>query len=205
MEIGDGRVGETGCWCVVYGGNLDVSSASVCAFSDDFISGIILKYRLPTGEVIQSDHSVSFHKNEKLKTREDIYEWKSMSLDPEESIIHISFGYWNTGLMRFAIRTNLGRKWVVESKWADENLKTIDVNLADENKILAGMRTKVQDKFTDISIYVSELRKAKLDDMVSEVKNTVFIEPKVSRKKIKKKKPKKTVKRYVNNSEIKQI
>jgi hypothetical protein len=65
----------------------------ITIFSDDFISGIILKYRLPTGEVIQSDHSINVHKNQGIKTKEDIYEWKSMSLDPEESIIHISCGY----------------------------------------------------------------------------------------------------------------
>jgi hypothetical protein len=163
----------------------------ITIYSDDNISGIMLKYRLPTGQYIQSNHCVNILKDGDEKKRDDLHEWKSMSLDPQESINHISWGYSNSGLARFAISTNSARKLVVEGRNADENMKIIDINLKDDNKILAGMKTKVQDKIMDISIYVSELRKAKLEDLISEGKSTIMSEPMVTTTKMKRKKIKK--------------
>lgn len=69
----------------------------------------------------------------------------------------------------------------------------IDINLTDDNKILAGMKTKVQNKIMDISIYVSELRKAKLEDLISEGKSTIISEPQVTTTQVKRKKIKKKI------------
>lgn len=69
----------------------------------------------------------------------------------------------------------------------------IDINLTDNNKILAGMKTRVQNKIMDISIYVSELRKAKLEDLISEGKSTIMTEPQVTKTQVKRKKIKKKI------------
>lgn len=62
----------------------------ITVYSQDCVLGIIVKYKLPTGQVIESIHSVSAGKKTNNLSNEDCHEWKNLTFDPNESINHIS-------------------------------------------------------------------------------------------------------------------
>jgi hypothetical protein len=94
-----------------------------------------------------------------------------------------------------AFTTNLGRKLIVDGREATENIKVVELNLADEKKVLAGLKTKFQDKATEIYCYVTKLSRASIDDLITENQTTVHVQPKVTTKQVPKKPKRKIIKK----------
>jgi hypothetical protein len=62
----------------------------ITVYSQDYIKGINVKYRLPTGQTLESIHSGSAGDKSKALSNEDCHEWKSLTLDPAESVNQVS-------------------------------------------------------------------------------------------------------------------
>lgn len=165
----------------------------ITIYSYEYIAGIELKYRLPNGQMIESLHS-AYHPRTTLSSlnkssKRDYHEWKSITLGPEENITGVSWGYIDTGVTSLTLKTSEGREIVVNGKEACEHQNVKTSNLTEEGKILAGLKTSFEQELIELSLYVTTLSKAKLEDLLKENK-VVIQNTQVTKRKIRKKKSK---------------
>ena len=112
-----------------------------------------------------------------------------MTLGPEENITSVSWGYTDTGVTSLTFKTSEEREIVVNGKEASEHQNVKILNLTEEGKILAGLRTWFDQELTELNLYVTSLSKAKLEDLLKESK-IVVQNTQVTKRKIRKKKTK---------------
>lgn len=116
-----------------------------------------------------------------------------MNLGSEEFINQITCGHKDCGVTMLTFTTNTGRKLMVEGKLFNEEQTVTDINLVDENKVLAGLKTKFHKEIFQISCYTTEVNHANLDDILKEASVISLITPQTITKKMNKVKGKRKV------------
>lgn len=125
-------------------------------FSESYISGMILKYKLPTGEVVESKH---FLQDEKEQTDNidlsSMHQIKVLALEPDESIVKLSFGYTSEGITLILMTTDKDNQIHVEGTKSSVFQRAVDYDFSHEKRIVAGFKTTFEDGMVEMSCYLT--------------------------------------------------
>jgi hypothetical protein len=127
-------------------------------FSDAYISGMVLKYKLPTGEIVESHHYLKdgIGHLENINSN-NMHQFKILALDPDESIVKISFGYESEGIALICMTTDKDNQIQLEGTKSSASQKTIEYNFSKEKKVIAGFKTTFEENLVEMSCYLTTL------------------------------------------------
>lgn len=137
---------------------------SIGIYAKEYVNALFIKYKLPSGQFIESLHST--------KEVADYYDNQTLDLTEDENINQITWAFTTDGVTRLGFTTTKNRKIIVEGGKISDDQKAYDINLADENKILIGFKSNFSLLcLNELSWYTTSVNTTKLESLLVETMN----------------------------------